>query len=62
MNKNSSQDLYLFTQSQFYENKKNKGKYIHKSLSQRDIKDDEIVVILYKRRSAVGDIAANLGT
>ena len=51
LNKNSSQDLYLFTQSQFYENKKNKGKYIHKSLSQRDIKDDEITINKNKNKS-----------
>ena len=41
LNKNSSQDLYIKTQNQFFDYKSKKGKYIHKSLSQRDIKDED---------------------
>ena len=41
LNKNSSQDLYIMTQNQFFDYKTKKGRYIHKSLSQRDIKDEE---------------------
>ena len=41
LNKNSSQDFYILTQNKGFGDYSKKGKYIHKSLSQRNIKNNE---------------------
>ena len=45
LNKNSSQDFYILTQNKGFEDYTKKSKYIHKSLSQRNIKNNEVKIV-----------------